>query len=107
MDRIAKHEGKAVKRRDAAESPAPGNYRRKRTPEAGSLQDLPLAELTVAQKLDLMERLRTDLSANEAAIKSPAWHATVIEERLKAVEEGQAAYGDWDEAKERLHQRLP
>jgi hypothetical protein len=68
--------------------------------------DLPLAELTVAQKLDLMERLWTDLSANEVAFVSPPWHATVIEERLKAVEEGQASYGDWDETKKRLRERL-
>lgn len=69
--------------------------------------DLPLAELTVAQKLDLMERLWANLSANEAAFASPDWHGTVIAERLQAVEEGQATYGDWNEAKERLRRRLP
>ncbi len=69
--------------------------------------DLPLADLSVAQKLDLMERLWADLSANEKDLPSPEWHGTVIAERLKAVEEGQARYGDWDEAKARLRRGLP
>lgn len=69
--------------------------------------DLPLAELTVAQKLDLMERLWTDLSTNEAAFDSPPWHGSVIAERLMAVEEGRSYCGDCDEAKKRLRNQLP
>lgn len=68
--------------------------------------DLPLSELSTAQKLDLMERLWADLSAREDAVPSPDWHGAVIAERVKAVEEGQARYGDWDEAKERLRRGL-
>ena len=69
--------------------------------------DLPLADLSVAQKLDLMERLWADLSANEKDLPSPAWHGAVIADRLQAVEEGQARHGDWDEAKARLRRELP
>ncbi len=68
--------------------------------------DLPLGELSVAQKLDLMERLWADLSANESAVPSPEWHGTVIADRLRTVEEGQAQYGDWSEAKARLRREL-
>jgi hypothetical protein len=69
--------------------------------------DLPLADLSVAQKLDLMERLWADLSANEKDLPSPEWHGTVIADRLRTVEAGQARYGDWDEAKARLRRDLP
>lgn len=69
--------------------------------------DLLLADLSVAQKLDLMERLWADLSANEKDLSSPEWHGAVIADRLKAVEEGQARYVDWDEAKARLRRELP
>ena len=69
--------------------------------------ELPFVVLTVAQKLDLMERLWTDLSASQDAFDSPSWHGAVVEERMKAVDEGQAAYGDWAQAKERLRKQLP
>jgi len=36
--------------------------------------DLPLSQLTLAQKLDLMETLWTDLTRNEKTLESPAWH---------------------------------
>jgi len=68
--------------------------------------DLPLADLSVAQKLDLMERMWADLSANEKDLPSPEWHGTLIADRLRAVEEGQSRYGDWDEAKARLRLEL-
>ncbi len=68
--------------------------------------DLPLADFSVAQKLDLMERLWADLSANEKDLPSPEWHGAVISDRLRAVEEEQARYGDWDESKARLRREL-
>ena len=46
--------------------------------------DLPLSELSFAQKLDLMETLWADLSRDEKKLKSPAWHETVLKDREEA-----------------------
>ena len=60
---------------------------------------LPLSQLTLAQKLDLMETLWTDLSRNEEKFESPAWHATVLKEREEAYAAGKLKVSDWEEAK--------
>ena len=64
--------------------------------------DLPLAKLTLAQKLDLIETLWDDISKDEKAVESPAWHEEVLVDRQKALEGGKAAVHDWEEAKARI-----
>ncbi|MEJ5377868.1 MAG: addiction module protein [bacterium] len=38
--------------------------------------DLPLSQLSLAEKLNLMEALWADLSRDEKKLKSPAWYET-------------------------------
>lgn len=64
--------------------------------------DLPLAKLTLAQKLDLIETLWDDISKGEPALESPAWHEAVLLDRQKALEGGKASVGDWEAAKARI-----
>jgi putative addiction module component (TIGR02574 family) len=64
--------------------------------------DLPLAKLTLAQKLDLIETLWDDISRDEQALDSPAWHEEVLSDRQKALDSGKAPVGDWEEAKARI-----
>ena len=47
--------------------------------------ELPIAEMTLAEKLRAMESLWTDLSRNEQDIQSPVWHGQVLEERLSLI----------------------
>ena len=61
---------------------------------------LPLAEMTVAEKLRVMEALWDDLTRHE-----DEWHLEVLRERRRQVEAGEAFYSDWEEAKERLFRR--
>ena len=67
---------------------------------------LPISELSLAQKLDLMESLWESLIATEDAVKSPAWHKTVLSEREAALSAGKATVSDWKEAKERIKKKV-
>ncbi|MBN2131538.1 MAG: addiction module protein [Sedimentisphaerales bacterium] len=67
--------------------------------------DLPLAKLTLAQKLDLIETLWADIIKDEKALESPGWHEDVLRDRQKALEAGKASVRDWDEAKKKIRSR--
>ena len=67
--------------------------------------DLPLENLSLAEKLLLMERLWGELSRRPSDIPSPDWHGDILAERAKAVQEGRSAFHDWEAAKQRLRDR--
>lgn len=64
--------------------------------------ELPISELSLAQKLDLMEALWADLSRDDKNLESPAWHKEILEDRWKAFEAGKISASDWEEAKKRI-----
>ena len=68
--------------------------------------DLPLSKLSVAQKLDLMEALWSDLSRDEKRLKSPAWHETVLRDREEAYAAGKITVSDWEQAKKRIRKKV-
>jgi putative addiction module component (TIGR02574 family) len=68
--------------------------------------DLPLAKLTLAQKLDLIETLWDDIIKDEKAVESPRWYEEVLQDRQEALEAGKAVVHDWDEAKERIRRNV-
>lgn len=63
---------------------------------------LPLNEMTVAEKLKLMEDLWADLSKNTQNLPPPAWHADVLAQREAALNAGEDSFEDWEIAKERI-----
>lgn len=63
-----------------------------------------IAGLPVAEKLRRMEPLWDALCAQSAQV-SPAWHADVLAERLRRLEDGEEAVSDWDAAKESIRAR--
>jgi hypothetical protein len=67
---------------------------------------LPIENLSIADKLLLMERLWAELSRRPGDIPSPDWHGDVLAEREAAVREGRTAFADWDDAKKRLRERF-
>ena len=67
---------------------------------------LPIEDLSIADKLLLMERLWAELSRRPGDIPSPDWHGDVLVEREAAVREGRTAFVDWDDAKKRLRERF-
>lgn len=68
---------------------------------AGMKVDLPLAEMSVGEKLEVIETVWADLVRAEARVESPAWHDDVLMVRAKEVAAGVTPLG-WDEAKRRL-----
>ncbi|MEW6139867.1 MAG: addiction module protein [Thermodesulfobacteriota bacterium] len=68
--------------------------------------DLPLSELTVAQKLHLMEAIWDDLSKDERTFESPRWHQDVLRDREEALEQGNATVSGWEEAKDRVRKNV-
>jgi putative addiction module component (TIGR02574 family) len=68
--------------------------------------ELPLSQLTLPQKLDLMESIWADLSGDPQSFESPDWHREVLQDREAALDSGKASLSDWDEAKERIRKRI-
>ncbi len=68
--------------------------------------DLPLDEMTLADKLEVMELLWTDISRRPADLPSPAWHRDVLDERRRLVAEGKLQFLDWDTAIAELREEL-
>lgn len=60
--------------------------------------DLPLDQMSLADKLELMEKLWADLSQRADELPSPNWHGDVLRDRKRLVDEGKLKFIDWDEA---------
>ena len=69
-----------------------------------SVPILPLNEMSVEKKLQTMEVLWQSLSADPAAIESPAWHEELAE-RERKIESGEAKFVEWEKAKADIWRR--
>ena len=68
--------------------------------------NLPLHEMTLQEKLALMELLWDDLARTPEAIESPAWHKTTLDERGQRLAEGKTRFSDWETAKTNIRNKL-
>lgn len=68
--------------------------------------DLPLHQMTLADKLEAMELLWADLSRTPGDLPSPAWHAEVLAERRRQAERGELKFVDWEVALNGLRSEL-
>ncbi len=59
---------------------------------------LPLDQMTLAEKLEVMETLWADLSRRPEDLPSPDWHREVLQERKRSVDEGKLKFLDWQTA---------
>ncbi|MBI3879896.1 MAG: addiction module protein [Verrucomicrobia bacterium] len=69
--------------------------------------ELPLAKMSVREKLHALETLWEDLARNERDVKSPEWHFDALAEREKRRTAGKEKVLDWDTAKKELRRRHP
>ena len=67
---------------------------------------LPLSEMTLPEKLEIMEALWEDLSRNSSALESPDWHREVLEDRERRIASGEARFSDWEQAKADIRKRV-
>lgn len=65
-----------------------------------------LRQMSVPDKLRLMEDLWRDLSQNESDIVSPEWHGTVLAERERQMASGKDSLLDWETAKRQQRSKL-
>ena len=64
--------------------------------------EISLDGLTVAEKVQLLERVWADLCQSPTDMVSPAWHREVLEERKRRLASGEATVSTWRDAKARL-----
>lgn len=67
---------------------------------------LSLNEMTIEEKIRLMEEIWIDLIKSEDNYPSPDWHLDVLILREKRVKEGKENYKDWEIAKKELRKNL-
>jgi putative addiction module component (TIGR02574 family) len=67
---------------------------------------LPLKEMTVEEKLQLMEAIWEDLSQNAEQIPPPAWHAEELAARAAAIARGEETFEDWETTRQRIEQSI-
>ena len=68
--------------------------------------EVPIAQLSFTQKLDLMETLWADMIGNENNLAPPAWHEAVLNDREAALDAGKITVSNWEEAKERIKKNV-
>lgn len=62
---------------------------------------LSLETMTVAEELEMMQRLWADLSHNARNIPAPAWHRLKLLKRHEAIEKGASKFSDWENGERR------
>lgn len=60
--------------------------------------------LSVAEKVQLLERVWQSLCARPGDVRSPEWHRDILEERRRRLADGRATISAWADAKDRLMQ---
>jgi len=64
--------------------------------------ELPLNTMSVGEKVQLLEQIWDNLCHQSGDVRSPEWHAAILKERQKQIEDGNMSVSSWSEAKERL-----
>jgi hypothetical protein len=68
--------------------------------------ELPLSQMTLSEKLQLMGVLWDDLTRKPDEFESPAWHKEVLDECRRRAETGEEQLSDWEAAKEDIRRRI-
>ncbi|MEM9400778.1 MAG: addiction module protein [Verrucomicrobiota bacterium] len=66
---------------------------------------LDFGHMSKLEKVQAMEALWNDLSDHEEELESPDWHATVLEQREKDLQEGKDEFIPLEKAQEVLRSR--
>ena len=71
-----------------------------------TVQTIPtIEEMTPSQRVELMEELWKAMSRRPEDIEAPEWHLRVLEERERALANGETAFVDWEDAKLYIRER--
>lgn len=67
---------------------------------------LALKDMTVVEKLQVMEAIWDELSRNADDVPSPDWHRELLSEREAAIMRDEVRFEDWATAREKLEQAI-
>ncbi len=67
---------------------------------------LPLEKMSIEDKIRTMETIWDDLCQTAESIPSPSWHKDILDEREKAIENGEEEFIDWSEAKKQIQDKI-
>ena len=67
---------------------------------------LPLKDMTIEEKLQVMETLWDDLSQNADQLTPPGWHQDTLAEREAAIISGEETLEDWETAKRKIERDI-
>jgi hypothetical protein len=67
---------------------------------------LPLEEMSVEEKLQVMETLWDDLSRQGGKLQPPNWHGEELARREADMTRGEETFEDWETAKQSIEQTI-
>lgn len=67
---------------------------------------LTLEKMSIEDKIRTMETIWDDLCQTAESIPSPSWHKDILDEREKAIENGEEEFIDWSEAKKQIQDKI-
>ncbi len=59
-------------------------------------------QMSVAEKLSLMEQLWEDLRGRAEGVPMPQWHKDTLDARQQLIQNSEAQFEDWQAAKKRI-----
>ena len=68
--------------------------------------DLPLAQMSLDDKLLAMELLWGEISKTPECLQAPQWHRELLLQRLNQVQQGTASFQSWDTAISELRSEM-
>jgi hypothetical protein len=66
---------------------------------------LPLESMTVAEKMDVIDRIMHDLSRNSSTVPAIEWHGEMLRQRAEELENGTDRFITLDEAQARIREK--
>ncbi len=68
--------------------------------------NLPLEQMSVKEKIQIMELLWDDLCKKADSLSSPSWHENTLQERELDLKTGKAEFIGWDQAKKQIRDQI-
>lgn len=66
---------------------------------------LPLEKMTVAEKMDVVDRIMDDLSRNASSIPVIEWHGEVLKQRAENLKNGTDRFISLEDAEKRIREK--
>jgi len=60
---------------------------------------LPLEQMSIEEKIQIMEIIWNNLCKNADSLSSPSWHKNILHEREDMIKNGDEEFVDWDKSK--------